>query len=747
MKNKILITYTFLIILFGFSNLFANTKIPSQIDLIIKGSQYKDLLKQYVILVKNNKNGLLNPKNIKQNIRGEVLWKDHDQIKKDLTKIKLTGDYFNDHFDLKRNIASLFIQLQNENIGSITKFKLFLPSARQYLNEIFITSFLESFGFIVPRTKIIKVRLNHDVEYFSIFQEHPSKELIERYKFKDGVILEGNEDAYYYNNYFKNDTNPLCCYPKIDNFSFLKNNYLNLKILLNASTKYTHQVHSIPEQSNYHYNFLDFNNSEYIEFDQILKFVDGEHALSINNRKFYYDAFYNRLIPIYYDGDVMLNFNFKNDKFLKNKKINNIVLDKDFKKNLLKNIKSKIHPEYLKKYDKKSDTFFSKIEVMLDKLIVRAERYNNSLIDKNYYDLNKPVSVGILAKDKNQDLNLINFKDNKYELCSVSYFFNLDLKCKAIDIKRANKIISNNKKHIMKFEDFPQIAGHLFGIQKQNKNDSLNSVKFNKHNTIFKKNKIVFSQKFLNNLKFIETYEGKIFLENGTTYVIKSKNKKNNIDLIFDYTKINKFSETFPRIVIIGNYNQIKIKTQNLNIEQPKTTALQSRYNDRQLTGCINLIDVNFETFFGDIKNMNCEDAINIVRSKGLINSLFIENSNSDALDIDYSSIKIELINIEQAKNDCVDISSGKYEIENIDLNNCGDKGVSVGERSNLKISKGIINLSNMGLASKDSSLVEVSNKLIIKNSFSCYEKYRKKQEFDVGNITFSDSGELVCNN
>ena len=59
MKNKILITYTFLIILFGFSNLFANTKIPSQIDLIIKGSQYKDLLKQYVILVKNNKNGFL----------------------------------------------------------------------------------------------------------------------------------------------------------------------------------------------------------------------------------------------------------------------------------------------------------------------------------------------------------------------------------------------------------------------------------------------------------------------------------------------------------------------------------------------------------------------------------------------------------------------------------------------------------------------------------------------------------------
>ena len=73
---------------------------------------------------------------------------------------------------------------------------------------------------------------------------------------------------------------------------------------------------------------------------------------------------------------------------------------------------------------------------------------------------------------------------------------------------------------------FPQMVGHLYGIQKQNKNDLLKSSKFNKHNTIFENKKIVFSQKFLNKLKFIETHQGKIFLENGITYVIKSKDKK-----------------------------------------------------------------------------------------------------------------------------------------------------------------------------------------------------------------------------
>ena len=81
--------------------------------------------------------GLLNPKDVKKNVRGEVFWKSNKKHKRDLVKIRLTGDYFNDHFNLKRTIASVFIQLKNENIDGITKFKLFLPGARQFFNEIF----------------------------------------------------------------------------------------------------------------------------------------------------------------------------------------------------------------------------------------------------------------------------------------------------------------------------------------------------------------------------------------------------------------------------------------------------------------------------------------------------------------------------------------------------------------------------------------------------------------------------------
>ena len=97
------------------SNLSASTQIPSHIELIIKGSQYKDLLKQYVILVKNNKKGLLNPKDIKQNVRGEISWK-LDKATKDLVTFRLTGDYFNDHFNLKRNYCLFVCSTRKMNI-------------------------------------------------------------------------------------------------------------------------------------------------------------------------------------------------------------------------------------------------------------------------------------------------------------------------------------------------------------------------------------------------------------------------------------------------------------------------------------------------------------------------------------------------------------------------------------------------------------------------------------------------------
>ena len=53
-----------------------------------------------------------------------------------------------------------------------------------------------------------------------------------------------------------------------------------------------------------------------------------------------------------------------------------------------------------------------------------------------------------------------------------------------------------------------------------------------------------------------------------------------------------------------------------------------------------------FKMFF-DCARFFCEDAINIMNSKGSINKIDIKNSYFDGLDIDFSSISIENVIIE----------------------------------------------------------------------------------------------------
>ena len=61
---------------------------------------------------------------------------------------------------------------------------------------------------------------------------------------------------------------------------------------------------------------------------------------------------------------------------------------------------------------------------------------------------------------------------------------------------------------------------------------------------------------------------------------------------------------------------------------------------------------------------------------------------------------------------------------------NCGDKGLSVGERSILVADKVEVTQSIIGVASKDSSVVTIDS-LNVNETDVCIESYRKKQEFN----------------
>ena len=125
---------------------------------------------------------------------------------------------------------------------------------------------------------------------------------------------------------------------------------------------------------------------------------------------------------------------------------------------------------------------------------------------------------------------------------------------------------------------------------------------------------------------------------------------------------------------------------------------------------------------------------MNLIKSKGKINNIEINNGFADAIDIDFSNIYINYIKVNSSKNDCIDFSLGKYNSNYANLKKCCDKGISIGENSYFKINNLDINNSLIGLSVKDLSLAEV-NKAFIYNSNICIESKQKKQEFGGGKI------------
>ena len=158
-------------------------------------------------------------------------------------------------------------------------------------------------------------------------------------------------------------------------------------------------------------------------------------------------------------------------------------------------------------------------------------------------------------------------------------------------------------------------------------------------------------------------------------------------------------------------------------------------YDENSLTGCLTFLDANLENLNLTIENSQCEDSVNFIRTAGSINSIKVKNSSSDAIDMDFSNLKVKSVVVDNSLNDCLDLSFGEYFFEKIILNNCGDKAVSVGEKSKAIIKISEISNSRLAAATKDSS-VSYFQKLFLNNVDLCFDNYKKKQEFD-GGITF----------
>lgn len=634
-----------------------------------------------------------------------------------------------DHIELKTNSfsQSIDVHLKTGNIQGITKFKLLRSQTRgKFQDEIFLNEILRAMNYLTPRTKIIETKIN-GYKSKMIFQEKIAKELLEYNSRREGPLLEGDERFVFRlgekvpDNQISNFSVgmiPLVekginsMLTKMLNSQFVNKSVNHKKLSLNAIKNlnqiyllYTNNYKNL--KNDYYYfdydldnNLLGFEDDNKIlildTYNLLIQSVNGQHGLAPSNRKFYWNGIENYFEPITYDSNINLSIK---PNFLR------LPLSDQFEKSFINAI-NKLESIDVDDIEVK----MKKNGVLMEKKIIN-EKLN--IITTNVKHLQNMY--------ENMDKDLI--KDNQNKMPDESLWVNF-------------------------YKSLQETAPNTYIVKSNDINGNLNAFEKCKLFTLTCENLN------LDNNQINDLYEGSLIIDKEEYQYVGDKLYSENLISENQYKKSNIGNSTFfyNKGITIDYLLDKKI----LNITQNKVGArayfLNGYLDDleinfigfennvekipnfpidiKTLTGCLSFINLELKNVNVNSSNSSCEDALNFINTTGNIKNIDIVSSYMDALDIDFSNIAIDNVAIESAKNDCVDLSYGNYNIKNIDVNNCGDKGLSVGEKSNLNVENYISNKSNIGIAIKDSSKANIKT-ANLNESEVCLSAYNKKQEFE----------------
>ncbi len=146
----------------------------------------------------------------------------------------------------------------------------------------------------------------------------------------------------------------------------------------------------------------------------------------------------------------------------------------------------------------------------------------------------------------------------------------------------------------------------------------------------------------------------------------------------------------------------------------------------------VNFIDCTFES------NVNCDDALNVVRSDFLAENCRFINTFADAFDSDFCTGKVLNCEFRNTGNDAIDFSGSQVFISGCNMFEISDKAISGGENSQLTVENCKVDKATIGVAAKDLSHLELKNVEIRKTVYA-FAAFVKKPEY--GSATISADG------
>ena len=671
-------------------------------------------------------------------------------------KISLYGTYL-DHVNSDK--YSMRIKLKNGTIMGMQKFILMNPKVRYGLYDWFGHKLMKHEGLIALRYEFVDVSLNGEAKGVYILEEHFDKRLIENNRQRDGLILRPNY--------------PLSIYSE-------------KKLLLDPSRKKTvylvKNLFKAYEQGKLHPHQL-FDYEKMSRFLAVVKLIGGEHGLYMVNIRFFFNPITGRLEPIGREFSMYTNVEF--DIFVE-EPYRKLMADSEFIALYVKHLIRLSRPEYLNNIFREYD-----LEIKQSEKLVHRQQPYHSLDRENFYQnqikikdeltykagtlkasykrtrnkfvflfdnaMNYPIQINKLVSDNN-NLNKLLIHAGKNKIIPGKSQIEI-----VIPLDELNEIPDSQM--------FFEVSHSIFGSGSQHTSSVVPVTDFRTGRISFDlirqdPNPEDFHFLHINNTAreiYISpgqwTINKDIVLPSG--FVVKcfagTRLNLTSGASIISYSPLRFYGTERSPIIIESDDSRgkgIAILHTKKNASQFSHVIFRSLARPEEpgwgLTSAITFFesDVLFEKS-RFLNNRDSEDALNIFRSNFSITKSLFSRSFADAIDIDYSNGSIaDTIftdcGIDNGNGDCLDISGSSVTLTSSRIDGASDKALSVGEKSRLVARDVVISNASIGVASKDSSEIEIDDISIHKCSYG-FAAYQKKPEFGPASIKVSNfSGESI---
>ena len=721
------------------------------------------------------KSGLLPESSLMPQIKTNISFND----KKFRGDIRLKGDR-KIHYESK-NKSSYKIELdRNQYILGMKKFSIQKPRARNYIHEWIFHELAGNLDLIKLKYEFVNLSINGDDKGLYVLEEGFGKELIERNERRNGPIFGidenisfGTKDPVFeiYNKKYWNSD---------ENFFLAGIASQKLRDFFRGKV----EINEI------------FDLEKWAAFFAVMDMSQTYHGAFLQSVKFYYNPLNGLFEPIAFDGH---RFKHNYNKYHLNYD-NRLLFDFVEKSLEEKSEQFSWIQKFFYKDGKLNQNFYNLYTDNLNK--ISSESFINKFISKNLQkieEINSHIYADYFWFDNLTDygvgLYYFSLDDFFYQASNIQKKLKLQRKIQVLQEDQSKFIIKKFYKNYG-FSSVDKVicknkSNEIIELKiNQNLNNFSNTVinlpiklgggtkcrqiklndEYNKFSILLNIDHINSNYKFKSNKKFDPKLIKKYFIEsNNNFYLIADEIEiDQNIYIPKGYKfivkpgqKITLSNNSFiisnsPWVIGgVGEKTIIKGKKNNLGggiyigdtkelslIQNTEFTYLTGNKNysnfEFQILGSINFHNTNVHLENINFDNIFSEDAINIFRSKFKISNGIYSNISSDAIDIDFSDGKIENIKFSGIKNDAIDFSGSNAKILNCYFENINDKIISVGERSNVNVSKIKAFNSFIGIASKDSSKV-LSKDIVfdeVKIPFAAYQK----KEYDYGSLVVKNS-------